>query len=85
MGYTAKERFADFRRLFTSTPEGKRVFAEILSWGHMLKPSLITAPIDPYYTHIKEGERNMSLRLLATINNEPREKPSTAIRRKVIK
>lgn len=83
IGYTAKERYHDFRLAFTSTPEGKRVFAEILSWGHMLKPFILGSPIDPNMTHVRAGEHNIALRLLATINNEPKEKPSTATSRKV--
>ena len=73
-GYPLKDRFHDFRRLFTGSAEGQRVLAEILSWGHMLQPSSFGNPIDPYLLAIFEGERNLALRLFATINNEPKEK-----------
>lgn len=82
-GYTPKDRFADFRKVFDGTPEGRRVLSEILSWGHMLKPSMVGSPVDPYLTHMRDGERNIALRLLATVNNEPQEKPQVQTRRKV--
>lgn len=79
-GYLPKDRFLDFRRVFTGSDEGKRVFVEILSWGHMLRPSVLASPIDPYLTHMRDGERNIALRLLATVNNEPKEPPKKATR-----
>lgn len=72
--YTPKDRYHDFRRIFTSD-EGKRVLREILSWGGMFRPSVIGNPVDPYRMAIREGERNMALRLLAAIYNEPPERP----------
>jgi len=80
-GYDKNDRYHDFRRIFTGSAEGKRVLAEILSWGHLLKSSVASFPIDPYLTHIREGERNLALRLLATVNNEPQERPAKATRR----
>ena len=79
-GYPPKDKYHDFRKLFTTTPEGKRVFAEILSWGHMFKTSVVGRPVDPNLTHIRDGERNIALRLLATVNNEPSDKPKAAVR-----
>jgi hypothetical protein len=70
--YNPKDRYHDFKRTF-STDEGKRVLREILSWGRMFKPSIQGAPIDPYLMAIREGERNLVLRLLATVYIEPPE------------
>lgn len=77
-GYTPNDRFHDFRRVLNGSAEGKRVLAEILSWGHMLRPDVISSPIDPYHSHILIGERNLALRLFATVNNEPKPKPQQA-------
>ena len=72
-GYSAKDRYHDFRRVFTGSEEGKRVFREILAWGRMFRPSALNTPVDPYLTHIREGERNIALKLLHVVNNEPPE------------
>ena len=82
-GYNPIDRYHDFRRVFYSSPEGQRVLAEILYWGHMLRPDVLSKPIDPYLSHIRMGERNVALRLLATVNNEPKGKPAEAVRRPV--
>jgi len=74
--YSPRDKYHDFRRLFTETAEGKRVFNEILSWGRLFKPSAIGTPVDAYAMAIREGERNMALRLLYTVNNEPHERPT---------
>lgn len=80
-GYTPNDRFHDFKKLFTSD-EGKRALREILSWCHLLKPSVIGSPVDSHLMAMREGERNIGLRLLATINNEPRPRPERTIRQK---
>jgi len=74
--YTPADKYHDFRKVF-STPEGQRVFREILGWGHIFKPSLSGDPIDPLAMAVREGERNNSLRLLATYNNEPVQQANT--------
>lgn len=81
-GYTPKERYHDFRQLFTGTDQGKRVLRELLSWGHLLQPSVINSPIDPYQTHIREGEANVARKLLVTVMREPPEKPATQTRKR---
>lgn len=78
--YTPKERYHDFRKVF-GTPEGQRVMREVLSWCHMFKPSVIGNPIDPYAVTMKEGERNIGLRLLSTFHNEPPERPEKTRRK----
>ena len=81
-GYTPEERYRDFRRVFTGSEEGKRVLREILSWGHMLRPSAQGSPIDPYLTHIREGEANIARRLLITVTVEPPQRPKRQTREK---
>ena len=70
-GYTPAERYHDFRQLFMGSDQGKRVLREILAWGHLLRPAVISRPVDPYLTHVREGESNMARRLLATVCREP--------------
>ena len=81
-GYTPNDRWQDFRKSFT-TDEGKRVLREIISWCHLLRPSIVNSPVDSHLMAMREGERNIGLRLLATINNEPRPKPERTTRNNV--
>lgn len=70
-GYTPEQRYQDFRQLFMGSVQGQRVLREILSWGKVFRPAVNTSPIDPYAVAMREGERNMALRLMVTINVEP--------------
>lgn len=81
-GYSATQRYQDFRQLFTSSEQGKRVLREILSWGHLLQPSIYGTPVDPYLTHMREGEANMARKLLATVYREPPAPPKGQTRKK---
>lgn len=71
-GYTPMDRYRDFKKVF-STDEGKKVLREILAWGRMFRSPVLGKPIDPYAMAIAFGERNIALKLLATINDEPKE------------
>ena len=82
-GYTPQDRYRDFRAVFMSTEQGQRVLREILAWGHVFKPSVQAAgAIDPHRVTFAEGERNIALRLLTTINREPVDGPKQANRNK---
>jgi hypothetical protein len=72
-GYSKKDQYHDFRQLFMGTEQGKKVFAQILEWGHLLRPSSSGKPIDPYLTHVHDGESNIARKLLVTVINEPPE------------
>lgn len=80
-GYSPIERYRDFRKVF-GTDEGKRVLREILSWGRMFRAPILGKPIDPYAMAVAFGERNMALKLMATIYTEPVDKPATQSRKK---
>jgi len=69
--YTKEDRYHDFRQLFTGTEQGQRVYAEILSWAHLFQSSVPPGEIDVNRVFVREGERNIGLRLLATVNIEP--------------
>jgi len=79
-GYLPMDKYRDFRKVFT-TDEGKRVLSEIMSWGRLTHATLLGRPIDPYAMAVAFGERNMALKLLATVLNEPIEKPQQARKR----
>lgn len=79
--YLPKDRYHDFRKVFMGTDEGKRVLREILSWGRLFQPSIVGKPVDPYAMAIREGERNMALRLMAVVYNEPPERPAKTQRK----
>ncbi len=77
-GYTPTDRYRDFRRVFMSSDEGKRVLREILGWCHLLRPSVMALPIDTGHVLLREGERNIGLKLLATVNTDPPQQPTKA-------
>ena len=79
--YSPKERYADFRQVFTGTEQGKKVYRELLSWGKLFRPAVHGSPVDPYHMAIAEGQRNFATQLMAAVNIEPPEQPTKARRR----
>jgi len=70
--YSPEEKYHDFRQLFMGTEQGKRVYAEILSWSHIFQSNVSGAgTIDVNRTLVREGERNIGLKLLGAVNVEP--------------
>jgi hypothetical protein len=70
--YTETDRYKDFRAVFLgrSGPEqGNRVLWQILEWTRMYQR--VAAPGDPHETYFRDGERNIGLRILVTLNVEP--------------
>lgn len=74
-GYTPMDRYRDFRKVFLGSVEGKRVLRELLSWGRMFRAPPLGNPIDPPRVFIALGERNIALKLLSAIQDEPTDKP----------
>jgi hypothetical protein len=74
-GYTPMDRYRDFRKLFLGSDEGKRVLREVLSWGRMFRAPALGNPIDSHRMAVAFGERNIALKLMATINIEPTAQP----------
>lgn len=75
-GYHAIDRQKDFRTLFQSTPEGRRVMAQILVRCQLWERSHV--PGDPYETARREGMRDIGLWITEIVNTEPGEAPHTA-------
>jgi len=73
--YNPKDRYHDFHALFLGSELGKRVLSEILSWGKLFNPSMASGQLDQIAMNIRDGERNIVLRLLLAVNKEPNEKP----------
>lgn len=71
--YSRMDAYRDMRKVFLGSDEGKRVLREILSWGRMFRAPILGKPIDPYAMAVAFGERNIALKLLATLYNEPKE------------
>lgn len=67
------DRFRDFRAVFMGNEQGKRVLRDILEWGHVWQSSM--AP-DPNQVMFSEGERNLALKIMAAVHNEPVERPT---------
>lgn len=77
--YAETERWRDFRAVFLGSDAGRRVFRELLAWGHMFRPSFAAGgAIDAYRMAVHEGERNLALKLLATVSREPPARPARA-------
>ena len=80
--YTLLDRYRDFRQVFSTEP-GRRVLYELLAWCHMVKTSVPPGPnIDPYRTHVAEGERNIGIKLLGVLQKEPSAEQPTKGKRK---
>ncbi len=78
-GYKGSRQMVDeFRQVF-GTPQGKRVFNQIMEWGGFFRNSVIKG--DPYATHVREGERNIAAHIWATLVSEPKERPTETNRR----
>ncbi len=76
--YTPLDRYRDFRSVFLSTEQGKRVLYEILGFGHMFRSLAYGAKFETNRVFYHEGERNLALRIVSTINIEPKPKPDRA-------
>ena len=76
--YSHADRYADFRALFLETERGRRVLFEIMSWGHMFRASADIANFETNRTMFADGERNMALRIMTTMNAEPMAMPTKA-------
>ncbi len=79
--YTDLDRYRDFRTLFLETDRGRRVLYELLSWGHVFRASAPMANFDPHNTLFHDGERSIALKVMATMNAEPLERPTKANRK----
>ena len=74
--YSSRDRYADFRQVFTGSDQGKRVYRELLVWGKMFNSSVSGNPIDTNRVIFAEGHRNFVIRLIAAVNIEPPEQPT---------
>jgi len=75
--YTRMERYKDFRAVFMGSDAGKRVLWQILRWGKMF--GTVAQPNNPHMTYFRDGERNIGLRIMHTMNAEPAEQPTKVI------
>ncbi len=80
--YTPRDRYVDFRQVFTGTEQGKRVYRELLAWGRLFNTKITQGPSDYYKIGIAEGHRNYATKLMAAINIEPPEQPETTTKQR---
>jgi len=73
---TPLDRYREFRAVFLGTDQGQRVLHDILRFCRMRSTSIEGAPIDPYRTHVLEGQRNVGIWLTIVLYREPKELPS---------
>ena len=74
--YARIDRYRDFQAVFSgdSTAEqGRRVLWHILEWAHLYRP--VAVKDDPHMTYFRDGERNIGLRIMSTMNAMPTERP----------
>lgn len=74
--YTAVDRGRDFRETFTSTPAGRRVFAQILARSRVCARSHVSN--DACETARREGMRDIGLWLLELTGDHAPTPPATA-------
>lgn len=65
--YADLDRYRDFKAVFES-PAGKRVLRQILQWAHIWQSSMNENAMKVMFS---EGERNLGLKILATLSYEP--------------
>jgi len=66
--YSRMQMYKDFRTVFLGTPAGKRVLWKILEWAHVYKSNMNN---DSNLVIFREGERNLGLKVMRTMNTEP--------------
>ncbi len=71
------DRYRDFRRVFLETEQGRRVLYEILTWAHIGHASAPRSKFNPYETMFSDGERNIGIKLMVTMNAEPTARPTS--------
>ncbi len=71
------EIFRDFNAVFRSE-QGQRVLAVILAEARFFTTKVpLVGTVDPYRTHIHEGQRILAIRILELLNEQPSvEKPT---------
>lgn len=74
-GYAPMDRYRDFRRVFLSDEQGRRVLYEILSFCGMFRSAAPRANFDSHHTMFLNGQQDIAFRLLATMNAEPKARP----------
>lgn len=82
--YDRMDQYRDFRAVFLSNEQGRRVLHEILLRGQYFAPSLPRKglPIDTNQVIALEGGRRLAMEILETISKEPaQERPTTQTRR----
>jgi len=72
--YRATDRYRDFRRVFLDTDEGRRVLHEIFSFCGMFQP---IRNLETNEVFFREGERNVALKIMTTMNAEPKARPTS--------
>lgn len=76
-GYRPMDRFRDFKKVFLSDEQGRRVLYEILSFCGMFRSAAPRAGFDPSETMFFCGQQDIAFRLLATMNAEPKARPAS--------
>ena len=79
-GYqNSPQMYEDFRAVFFSSTQGKRVFNQLMVWAGFFRTGVVKG--DPYATHVREGEKNIAARVWAACLTEAVERPTETKRR----
>ena len=74
VAYGPEDKYQDFRHVFLKDQQGQRVLYEVLEWAHVFAPIIVVdkqGRVDGSMTLYQDGERNIGLKLLSTLNAEP--------------
>ena len=75
-GYTAMDRYRDFRAVFLGSDQGKRVLAEILRLGHAFRSAAVQGVYDTNRTFFADGQRTLALMIMDLARLEPKPRPA---------
>lgn len=66
----AHAKFIDYKRIFSSE-QGKRVLADLIAQHFVMRPTYVRG--DPQGTAFNEGQRDVVLRIMTIMGNDPTE------------
>jgi hypothetical protein len=73
----AMDAYRDFRAVFVDDERGRRVLSQILAWGRIMGT---TFDPDSHHMAMLNGQRELALLVLSTVEVEPAARPKAAVR-----
>ena len=76
-GYKPMDRYRDFRRVFLSDEQDRRVLYEVMTFCGMFRSAAPRAEFETNETFFFNGQQDIGFRLLATMHAEPKARPTS--------